>query len=247
MRSDFINRSVLVALPAFGLVSGLALPMLGQPAWQGWVWAAFTFPVLLTLLYDIVSSLRRGEIGLDIVAALSMTAALAVGENLAAVVVALMYAGGRYLEAFAERHARREMTAILARVPRTAVRHGIGRLEEISLEAIVPGDRLLIRQGDVVPVDGTVASGVAVLDQSALTGEPIPVQQRAGDEVMSGSTNAGEAFDLLASHHAAQSTYAGIIRLVEEAQRSKAPMSRLADRFAMLFLGVTVLTLLWHF
>lgn len=69
------------------------------------------------------------------------------------------------------------MTAILARVPRTAVRHGIGRLEEISLEAIVPGDRLLIRQGDVVPVDGTVASGVAVLDQSALTGEPIPVQQ----------------------------------------------------------------------
>lgn len=248
MRSDFINRSVLVALPAFGLVSGLALPMLGQPAWQGWVWAAFTFPVLLTLLYDIVSSLRRGEIGLDIVAALSMTAALAVGENLAAVVVALMYAGGRYLEAFAERHARREMTAILARVPRTAVRHGIGRLEEISLEAIVPGDRLLIRQGDVVPVDGTVASGVAVLDQSALTGEPIPVQQRAGDEVMSGSTNAGEAFDLFASHHAAQSTYAGIIRLVEEAQRSKAPMSRLADRFAMLFLGVTVLIagLAWY-
>lgn len=248
MRSDFINRSVLVALPAFGLASGLALPMLGQPAWQGWVWAAFTFPVLLTLLYDIVSSLRRGEVGLDIVAALSMTAALAVGENLAAVVVALMYAGGQYLEAFAERHARREMTAILARVPRTAVRHRIGRLEEVSLEAIVPGDRLLIRQGDVVPVDGSVASGVAVLDQSALTGEPIPVQQRSGDEVMSGSTNAGEAFDLLASHHAAQSTYAGIIRLVEEAQRSKAPMSRLADRFAMLFLAVTVLIagLAWY-
>jgi P-type E1-E2 ATPase len=127
------------------------------------------------------------------------------------------------------------MTAILARVPRTAVRHRNGVLEEVGLDAIVPGDRLLIRQGDVVPVDGTVASGVAILDQSALTGEPIPVQQRAGDDVMSGSTNTGEAFDLIASHHAAQSTYAGIIRLVEEAQRSKAPMSRLADRFAMLF------------
>jgi heavy metal translocating P-type ATPase len=248
MRSDFIVRSVLVALPAFGLASGLALPMLGQPAWQGWVWAAFTVPVLLTLLYDIVSSLRRGEVGLDIVAALSMTAALAVGENLAAVVVALMYSGGQYLEAFADRHARREMTAILARVPRTAVRHRSGRLEEVSLDAIVPGDRLLIRQGDVVPVDGAVASGVAVLDQSALTGEPIPVQQRAGDEVMSGSTNAGEAFDLVASHYAAQSTYAGIIRLVEEAQRSKAPMSRLADRFAMLVLAVTILIsgLAWY-
>jgi heavy metal translocating P-type ATPase len=241
MLSDFIVRSVLVALPAFGLALGLALPLLGQPAWQGWVWAVFTVPVLLALLYEIADSLRRGEVGLDIVAALSMMAALAVGENLAAIVVALMYSGGQYLEAFAERHARREMTAILARVPRTAVRHRNGVLEEVGLEAIVPGDRLLIRQGDVVPVDGTVASGVAILDQSALTGEPIPVQQRTGDEVMSGSTNAGEAFDLVASHHAAESTYAGIIRLVEEAQRSKAPMSRLADRFAILFLAVTVL------
>jgi heavy metal translocating P-type ATPase len=241
MLSDFIVRSVLVALPAFGLALGLALPLLGQPAWQGWVWAVFTVPVLLALLYEIADSLRRGEVGLDIVAALSMMAALAVGENLAAIVVALMYSGGQYLEAFAERHARREMTAILARVPRTAVRHRNGVLEEVGLEAIVPGDRLLIRQGDVVPVDGTVASGVAILDQSALTGEPIPVQQRTGDEVMSGSTNAGEAFDLVASHHAAESTYAGIIRLVEEAQRSKAPMSRVADRFAILFLAVTVL------
>ena len=249
MLTDFIVRSVLVALPAFGILSGFAAPLIGLTAWQGWIWAAFTLPVLLALLYEIAASLRRGEVGLDIVAALSMTAALAVGENLAAVVVALMYSGGQYLEAFAERHARREMTAILARVPRTAVRHRQGVLEEVGLEAIVPGDRLLIRQGDVVPVDGIVASGVAILDQSALTGEAIPVQKRSGDEVMSGSTNAGEAFDLTASRHAAESTYAGIVRLVEEAQRSKAPMSRLADRFAMIFLGVTVLIagLAWYF
>ena len=249
MPSDFIVRSLLVALSAVGVTLGFATPLLGGAAWQGSVWAAFTIPVLLALLFDIFSSLRRGEVGLDIVAALSMTAALAIGENLAAVVVALMYSGGQYLEAFAERHARREMTAILARVPRMAVRHRNGMLEEVGLEAIVPGDRLLIRQGDVVPVDGTVASGVAVLDQSALTGEPIPVQQRIGDDVMSGSTNSGEAFDLVASHHAAESTYAGIVRLVEEAQRSKAPMSRLADRFAILFLAVTVLIsgLAWFF
>lgn len=249
MLTDFIVRSVLVALPAFGILSGFAAPLIGLTAWQGWIWAAFTLPVLLALLYEIAASLRRGEVGLDIVAALSMTAALAVGENLAAVVVALMYSGGQYLEAFAERHARREMTAILARVPRTAVRYRQGVLEEVGLEEIVPGDRLLIRQGDVVPVDGIVASGVAILDQSALTGEAIPVQKRSGDEVMSGSTNAGEAFDLTASRHAAESTYAGIVRLVEEAQRSKAPMSRLADRFAMIFLGVTVLIagLAWYF
>ena len=107
-----------------------------------------------------------------------MAAALIVGEELAAVVVALMYAGGQFLEAFAERHARGEMTALLARVPRTAIRHRDGGLEEVALDLIVPGDRLLVRQGDVVPADGIVASGLAVLDQSALTGEPIPVQQR---------------------------------------------------------------------
>lgn len=239
--SPFLVRSFLVAVTAFGLAVGFALPLLGYSTWQGRCWAAFTVPVLLSLLIDMVASLRRGEVGLDIVAALSMTAAIATNEELAAIVVALMYSGGQYLEAFAERHARREMTAILARVPRLAVRHREGVLEEIPLEEIVPGDRLLIRQGDVVPVDGSVADRVAVLDQSALTGESVPVRRKTGEDIMSGSTNAGEAFDLLASHHAAESTYAGIVRLVEAAQRSKAPMSRLADRFALLFLGVTVL------
>lgn len=126
----------------------------------------------LALVVEIVTSLRRGDLGLglDIIAALSMTGALIVGENLAAAIVALMYAGGQYLESFAEQAARREMTAPLSRVPRTAVRHRNGQLEEVALELIVPGDRLLIRQGDVVPVDGTVAEGVAALDQSALTG-----------------------------------------------------------------------------
>ena len=192
------------------------------------------------LIVQIITSLRRGDVGLDIVAALSMTAALVFGENLAAAVVALMYAGGQYLESFAERHARREMTALLSRAPRTAVRHRDGTLEEVDLDAIEPGDRLLVRRGDVVPVDGAVGSGLAVLDQSALTGESIPVQHAAGAAVMSGSTNAGDAFDLIASRRAAESTYAGIVRLVEAAQRSKAPMSRLADRIALAFLGLTV-------
>lgn len=233
-------RQSLIVFPAAGLVLGLALQFSGRTTWAGWVFAASTLPVLLALLIDIVASLRRGEVGLDIVAALSMTAALTLGEELAAAVVALMYAGGQYLESFAERHARREMTALLSRVPRTAMRHRDGQLEEIDIEAIEPGDRLLIRRGDVVPVDGAVGQGVAVLDQSALTGEAIPVQQKTGEAVMSGSTNAAEAFDLVASRRAAESTYAGIVRLVEAAQRSKAPMSRLADRFAMVFLGVTI-------
>ncbi|UZE51022.1 heavy metal translocating P-type ATPase [Rhodopseudomonas sp. P2A-2r] len=240
MFSSFSIRPWLIAFPALGIAAGFALRFWGFELWVPVVWAVSTVPVLLTLLVDIVVSLRRGEVGLDIVAALSMSAALLFGEELAAAVVALMYAGGQYLEGFAERHARREMTALLARVPRTTMRHREGQLEEIGLELVMSGDRLLMRRGDVIPVDGTVALGTAVLDQSALTGEAIPVQRKVTEAVLSGSTNVGEAFDLVALRRAAESTYAGIVRLVEAAQRSKAPMSRLADRFSMVFLGVTV-------
>jgi len=235
------GRQFLAALVALGLAAGLAARLAGFGAWSPIVWAAVTVPVLLALLAEIVTSLRRGDLGLDIVAALSMTGALAVGENLAATIVALMYAGGQFLESYAERAARREMTALLSRVPRTAVRHQDGRLAEVALDLVAPGDRLLVRRGDVVPVDGTVADGLAVLDQSALTGESLPVQLRLGDTVLSGSTNVGDAFDLTATRLAAESTYAGVVRLVEAAQRSRAPMSRLADRYAIVFLAATVL------
>ena len=233
-------RPILVILPALGLLLGFGARIVGSGQWSGTIWAAATVPVLSALLIEIVASLRRGDVGLDIVAALSMTGALVFGEHLAAVVVALMYAGGQYLESFAERRANREMTALLARVPRTAIRYRDGRLEEVGLDVVAPQDRLLVRQGDVVPVDGLVVDGMAVLDQSALTGESVPVQKKAGEPVMSGVTNVGDAFDLSATHRAAESTYAGIVRLIEAAQRSKAPMARLADRFAMAFLALTV-------
>lgn len=235
-----VVRPYLAGLAALGLLAGIIAKLAGRDAAAAAVWAAVTLPVLLALLVEIVTSLRRGEVGLDIVAGLSMAAALVFSENLAAAIVALMYAGGQYLETYAERTARREMTALLSRVPRTAIRHHDGQLEEVAIDVVSPGDRLLIRRGDVVPVDGTVAEGVGVLDQSALTGEPLPIKAKPGEPVLSGSTNAGEAFDMIAARPAAESTYAGIVRLVEDAQRSRAPMARLADRYALVFLVLTI-------
>jgi len=233
-------RPYLAGLAAAGLAAGIVVSFAGHGDWARLIWTAVTLPVLTALLIEIVTSLRRGDVGLDIVAALSMTAALTFGESLAASIVALMYGGGQYLESFAEKAARREMTALLSRVPRTAIRHRDGQLEEVALELLQPGDRLLIRRGDVVPVDGTVAGGIGILDQSALTGESLPVKIPLGEAAMSGSTNVGEAFDLVATRRAAESTYAGIVRLVEAAQRARGPMSRMADRYALLFLAVTV-------
>ena len=133
------------------------------------------------------------------------------------------------------------MTALLARAPRTAFRYQDDALIEIQLADIRPGDRLMVRKGDIVPVDGQVSTGVGVLDESTLTGESRPVRREAGDEVFSGTSNVGEPFDLVASQTAENSTVAGIVRLVEQAQQSRAPMTRLADRYAIAFLVLTLI------
>ncbi|MCC4244845.1 heavy metal translocating P-type ATPase [Stappia indica] len=237
--SDRFKTAILI-LAVGGLAGGLALYAAGRDDIARIVWFAGVVPALAALVVEIARSIGRGEVGLDIVAALSMSAALAFGETLAAAVVAVMYSGGTFLESFAEGRARREIHDLLSRVPRTATRYRGGALEDVPLDEIRPGDRLLIRQGDVVPVDGTLASETAFLDTSALTGESLPQRLSQGSEAMSGATNAGEAFDMTAARRAAESTYAGIVRLVEEAQRSKAPMSRLADRWSLGFLAVTL-------
>lgn len=229
----------LVAIAAFGIAAGL-LASRGAPELANSIWILATIPVLVALLTQIWKALRSGDIGLDVVAALSMTAAMVIGETLAANVVALMYAGGQLLESYAAGRARREMTALIGRVARTAMVYSDGQLAETPIENIVVGDRLMIRHGEVLPVDGIVVSDGAVLDQSALTGEPLPVRRNAREEALSGSTNVSTAFDLQVVRPAADSTYAAIVRLVEGAQQSKAPMARLADRYALAFLIVTV-------
>lgn len=238
----YVAAFALVAAPVLGLAVGLALLAARHDAAARWAFALGALPVLLALLRDILHGLRRGDTGLDLIAALSIGVALLLGEPLAAVVVALMFAGGQWLEAFARQRARREMTALLARMPRSATRRtAAGALETVLIGALAPGDRLLVRRGEVVPVDGEVVGAApALLDAAALTGEAMPVRVPPGGAVLSGSMNAGDAFDLRAERDAARSTYAGIVRLVEQAQASRAPMARLADRWALGFLALTL-------
>jgi heavy metal translocating P-type ATPase len=230
---------ILVMVASGGLLIGLLL-LWQDPRYSGLVWTVATLAVLASLLVQVFGALRRGDVGLDIVAALSMSAAIAFGEPLAGNVVGLMYASGQLLEAFAEGRARREMTALMGRVSHSAMRYSASGLEEIAISLIRPGDRLLIRQGEVLPVDGIVSGDAATLDMAALTGESLPQPVPPGAEALSGSTCIGAAFDLVANRIAAESTYAGIVRLVEAAQASKAPMVRMADRFAIGFLLLTI-------
>ena len=204
------------------------------------VWAVTTIGGLVAAAWWVIDAARRRRLGVDVLAVLALVGTLVIGEFFAGAVITLMLASGRALEARAAARARHELQALLARAPRVVHRYAARELTEPALEDVVPGDLLLVRSGEVVPVDGRVEADVAVLDESALTGEPLPVERRAGDAVRSGVLNAGGPFDLRATTTARESTYAGIVRLVSEAEASSAPFVRLADRYAVLFLGVSL-------
>ncbi len=231
---------VLLAVTLVGLVAGLLLTWSGDEATASVVWAVPTVIVGSRLAYTIVRDLLAREAGGDVIAILAIGGALALGETFAAAVIAVMLATGEALESYAEGQARRELTALLGRAPQDVHRYVDGGLRTVPIGDVRAGDRLLVRPGEVVPVDGLIRGAPAVLDESALTGESRPVDREDGDPVSSGVVNAGAPFDLQATATADASTYAGIVRLVEEAGRSKAPFVRLADRYAVIFVPITL-------
>jgi heavy metal translocating P-type ATPase len=218
------------------LILGGALHLAGQPAAGDVVWVIPTVAAAARLLLGIIADLRKGRTGVDLVALLAMVGSVLLGELLAGAVIAAMYATGQALETYAHGRAQRELSALLARSPGVAHRYQDGQLVTVAAGLVRAGDRLLVKPGEVVPVDGLVMDGTAALDESAVTGESRVVLREPSDRVSSGVVNAGGPFDLLATATADASTYAGIVRLVQEAQASRAPFVRLADRYALFFL-----------
>ncbi len=202
--------------------------------------AAAVVAALIPLGVDVAHDLRRGKTGVDLIALLAMAGALALHQFLAGAVIRLMMSGGQSLERYAGHRARRELTALLQNAPHIVHRYEGGRLTSPPIAEVQPGDLLLVKEGEIVPVDGVVAGSAAVMDEAAITGETRPVRKQSGDHVRSGALNAGPSFDMRAVSSADQSTYAGIVRLVRDAEASKSHFVRIADRYAMLFLLVTL-------
>jgi heavy metal translocating P-type ATPase len=236
--SELIGR-VVVAAAVVGLLGGGAAVLAGAPERGALLWDAVSAVLLVFVLATIVLRLRRGEFGVDVVAALALAGALILGEHLAGAVIGLMVASGMALEEYAAARARSELGALIGRTPQVAHRHEGSTVVTIPLVDVQVGDRLLVKPGEVLPVDGVVA-GTAVVDESALTGEARPVRRADGDRVRSGTVNAGPPFDLYAVATAEASTYAGVVRLVRAAQEAKAPLARLADRYAFAFIPLTL-------
>ncbi|MET3339572.1 heavy metal translocating P-type ATPase [Bradyrhizobium japonicum] len=248
MSFDRVLRWALVAIAIAGLTAGILARAAGRPDLADLAWALGTAPVIAGLAASIVQDLLRGRVGVDAIALLSMSAALALGQPLAGAVVALMYSGGNVLEEIAIARAEHDLRSLVDRAPRQVHRKSGERIEDVPIEDVAVGDELLVKAGEIVPVDGVVASAFAAIDESAVTGEPIPVEKTRGSAVLSGSLNAGETFQLTVTAAASESTYAGIVRMVTVAQTARAPFVRLADRYALIFLPVTLVMsfVAWH-
>ena len=233
------RRLALAAAALAAVLAGAVLWLIGEHGAADAVWTALTAVILVPLAIDVARTVARGRVGVDVIALIAMAGALALGEAFAGAVIALMLSGGNALEAAAAGRARRELTALLKRAPHVAHRVVDGRIEEVGVDEVVPGDVLVVRAGEVLPVDGHVGAGEALLDESTLTGEPLPVTHPPGDPVRSGAANAGDAFELCATRLASESAYAAIVKLVRAAEQERAPFVRMADRYAAILLPFT--------
>jgi heavy metal translocating P-type ATPase len=231
----FVFATVLVGVVALGL---LATPI--APAVR-WIVTGYVVLAAIPLVVSMVRQAIKGEWGLDLLALIAIGSTLVVGEFWASIIIVLMLTGGEALEDFAASRAKRDLSSLLDRVPQVAHRFTVTEeIEDVAAAAVAVGDRLLVRPSEVVPVDAILADAEATVDESSLTGESLPAEKVAGDAILSGSLNGAGAMVITATAVAAESQYQRIIELVTEASQSKAPMVRLADRYAMPFTVVSL-------
>ncbi|MBP1324961.1 heavy metal translocating P-type ATPase [Leucobacter exalbidus] len=248
---EFLRNRKLMIFVLVGLTTGVVLWLAGAEMPLAVTAYLVLGVVIVVTAIDMFKDLMRGHWGLDILAVIAMIATLAVQEYVAGLIIALMLTGGEALEDFATRRASKELDQLLNRAPAFAgrIHPSTGEVERIAIDEVKAGDELLVRSSEILPVDGVLISDHATIDESSVTGEPIPVSYRAGDQLLSGTVNSTTSFSMRAQKIASESNYASIVRLVEEAVDSRAPMVRLADRYAVPFTIVALLIagLAWFF
>lgn len=195
----------------------------------------------IPIVYETLKGMLHGQFAADIVAMLAIITAVLTGQAFAGAVVVLMQSGGEAIEFYGMKRASSSLSALLQRAPRTARRQREGKIEEIPVQQVQVNDQLIVRPGDLIPVDGTIIEGTAEIDESALTGEPLARSKTVGDHLMSGSIDVNGAIRMRADKVSDESQYAKIVTLVKKAQEEKAPIQRLADRYAIYFTPLTLL------
>ena len=244
-----IKRYPLVFATLVVALVGGALALFGAGEVTPWIVGGYAIVIAAIEGYGMIRNLLRGHAGIDILAVTAITAAVLVGEYWAALIVVLMLTGGEALEDYAALRSKRELTALLSRAPQIAHRLNGEATTDVPVNEILVGETVLVRPGELVPVDAVLLDSSATFDESSLTGESIPAERVAGEIVPSGAVNGSTAVRLKSVATAEDSQYQLIVRLVAEAAGSKASVVRLADRYAVPFtlFSLSVAGLAWAF
>lgn len=189
----------------------------------------------LSMLVEMIQTLKSGRYGVDILAITAIVATLAVGEYWASLMILIMLTGGDSLEDYAAKRANKELKSLLDNSPQKAHQLVDGTLLDISAEKVKVDDELVVKPGEIVPVDGVVIKGSSTVDESSLTGESRPENKNQGDPLMSGSINGDSSITMKAEKSAADSQYQTIVKLVRESESQPAHFVRMADRYAIPF------------
>ncbi len=238
---QWVRRYPLVAATLAVALVGLVLLLAGRTTASGRLVGGFALVIAAWQAWSMIRQFMRGNVGLDVLAVTAITATVLVGEHWAALIVVLMLTGGEALEDYANARAHREISALLERAPRFAHRATPeGAFVDVPIAAVVAGDLVMVRPGEVVPVDGLLEGEPTSFDESSVTGEPLPVEHGSGDQVLSGTVSQQKVALVRATVAAKDSQYQQIIGLVQAAAESKSPIVRLADRYAVPFTLVSL-------
>ncbi len=228
-------------LATAALFVGIIVYLAGLSFYANAVWFITLVLGGIPLVFETMRKISKGNFTSDIIATLAIIVAILLGQSFAGVIIVIMQSGGEALEDYGFRRASDSLESLLERAPKIARKKMDNGIKEIAARDVVVGDTLVIRRGDLIPVDGTVTSEEGYVDESAITGEPVPKTKHKGDDVLSGSVNVSGTFETVTKRISKESEYEKIVGLVREAQHRKPGIQRLADRYAIVFTPLTIL------
>ena len=243
----FVRSYTLFCFAIAGMIAAGILVALGKSFYADLILGTVSVIAVLPLLARMWGDLRNGRYGIDILAATAIVTSVILHQYWAGIVIVVMLTGGESLEAFAESRAKSELRTLLKHEPQTA--HLIQKRQVIDVAAskVDTNDKIVIKPGEVVPVDAVILEGAGNFDESSLTGESLPVPKESGGGILSGSINLDGAITAKALRPARDSQYQQIIRLVRSAANNPAPFVRLADRYSIPFtiIAFTIAGIAW--
>lgn len=236
-----VKQYPIPAIALGGLILGGLLHVFYNSQTGNTAWFATLLVGGLPIVWQTFRGMLHKHFASDIVAMMAIVVSIILNDAFPGVIIVLMQSGGKALEDYAYKSAKSSLDVILSRAPKIAIRKESNNvLTTVDVSDIKINDILVVRQGDLIPVDGEIVSSVARIDESSLTGEPMVQTKKIGDQVFSGTVNVDNVFEIKATKRSEDSQYSKIVKLVKKAQEEKAPIQRLADRYAVWFTPLTL-------